>query len=60
MRGSVYRRGDTWTAHVKWQSDGQWRQRKRGGFRTRKRAEEALTPLPRAVSTSAPRWHCHS
>jgi hypothetical protein len=34
-RGSVYRRGATWTAHVKWTRDGKANQVKKGGFRTK-------------------------
>lgn len=44
-RGSVYRRGATFTAHVTWKQDGRWRQRKQGGFRRRGDAQEALTML---------------
>lgn len=44
-RGSVYRRGATWTAHVKWQHQGGWKQRKKGGHRTRRDAEQALTEM---------------
>jgi integrase len=49
MRGSVYRRGATWTWHVKWHQAGEARQRKRGGYRTRKEAEEALRKYLRTV-----------
>lgn len=44
-RGSVYRRGKTWTAHVKFQRGGKWVQSKEGGFPTRKRADTRLTEL---------------
>jgi integrase len=36
--GSVYKRGKTWTAHLRWRG-GQW---KKGGFRTKREAEDAL------------------
>ena len=44
-RGSVYRRGATWTAHVSWGSGATKRQVKKGGYRTRKEAQAALTEL---------------
>ena len=44
-RGSVYKRGATWTAHVKFQRGGRWVQSKVGGFPTRRRAEQRLTAL---------------
>jgi Arm DNA-binding domain/Phage integrase, N-terminal SAM-like domain len=44
-RGSVYRRGATWTAHVSWGSGATKRQAKKGGYRTRKEAQAALTEL---------------
>jgi integrase len=44
-RGSVYRRGATWTAHATWGTGPAKRQIKRGGFRTRKEAQAALTEL---------------
>src|SRR4051812_7134835 len=48
-RGSVYRRGDAWSAHVKWKaSDGTWHQRK-VTRRTKREAEQALTELCRQV-----------
>jgi integrase len=37
-RGSVYRRGTTWTGHVKWTEGGKPRQVKKGGFRTKAEA----------------------
>ena len=46
-RGSVYRRGTTWTAHVKWLHQGRWRQRKKGGYRTEREAHTALTEMLR-------------
>ena len=49
MKGSVYRRGITWTAHVSWQQAGRQRQAKKGGYRTRKEAEQQLTELTGAV-----------
>jgi Arm domain-containing DNA-binding protein len=48
-RGSVYKRGTTWTAHVKWQQAGEYQQRKEGGYRTKKLAEQALTRLLASV-----------
>jgi integrase len=48
-RGSVYRRGATWTAHVKYQVGGTWKQTKRGGFATRAKAEQELTVLLRSI-----------
>lgn len=45
MKGSVYKRGATWTAHVNMSQDGQRRQAKRGGFRTKREAEDALRRL---------------
>lgn len=44
-RGSVYRRGATWTAHVSWGSGSAKRQVKKGGHRTQKEAQAALTEL---------------
>jgi integrase len=44
-RGSVYRRGASWTAHVSWGSGSGKRQVKKGGYRTRKEAQAALTEL---------------
>jgi integrase len=48
-RGSVYRRGATWTAHVKWTRDGKTTQTKKGGFRTKALASQELTKLLAAV-----------
>jgi integrase len=47
MRGRVFKRGATWTYMVDAapRADGRRRQRKKGGFRTRKEAEAALTSL---------------
>jgi integrase len=52
-RGSVYKRGATWTAHIKWQHHGQWRQRKTGGFATKKDAQRALDKMLHAVDLGA-------
>lgn len=49
MPGSVYRRGDTWTAHYSWQKGGRQVQRKKGGFRIKKDAEAALVGLAKDV-----------
>ena len=48
-RGSVYKRGKTWTAHVKWQRAGRYQQRKEGGHRTKELANQALTRLLASV-----------
>lgn len=47
MRGQVLKRGDTWSYVVDLPPapDGRRRQRKKGGFRTRKEAEAALAAL---------------
>ena len=47
VRGRVFRRGDTWSFVVDLPPapDGRRRQRKKGGFRTRKDAEAALAEL---------------
>jgi integrase len=45
MRGSVYRRGTTWTAHVSWRDGGHQRQVKKGGFRTRRDAEQHVAEV---------------
>ena len=44
-RGSVYKRGATWTAHVKWQRGGKWVQRKAGGHRTKELARLRFAQL---------------
>jgi integrase len=49
MRGSVYRRGKTWTAHLSWQQAGQQRQTKKGGYRTKGEAESGLDELSEQV-----------
>jgi integrase len=48
-RGSVYRRGTTWTAHASWGSGSAKRQTKKGCYRTRKEAQAALTELLASV-----------
>ena len=49
-RGSVYRRGSTWTAHVEYRDpSGERRQRKAGGHKTRAEAEEEVRRLLRSV-----------
>ena len=47
MRGRVFKRSDTWSFVVDLPSspDGRRRQRKKGGFRTKKEAEAALAAL---------------
>ena len=50
MRGSTYRRGSGWTAHVEYvDTSGKRRQRKKGGFPTRKKAEAEVTRMLRSV-----------
>ena len=50
MKGSVYKRGATWTAHIEFQDNtGKRRQRKRGGFRTEKLADLEVRKMLRAV-----------
>ena len=50
MKGSVYKRGATWTAHIEFQDNtGKRRQRKRGGFRTEKLADLEVRRMLRAV-----------
>jgi integrase len=49
-KGSVYRRGSTWTAHLTWGTGERQRQTKKGGFRTKKEAEAALIDLAKLVS----------
>ena len=44
-RGSVYKRGDTWTAHVTFNQGGRYRQRKKGGLLSKDAAEKKLTEL---------------
>jgi integrase len=44
-KGSVYRRGRTWTAHLSWGKH----QTKKGGFRTKAEAQTALTEMAAAV-----------
>lgn len=51
MRGSVYRRGQTWTAHVTYKEGGKVVQPKRGGYPTRREAEAALTEMLRLIDT---------
>jgi integrase len=48
-RGSVYRRGATWTAHVTWGTGSAKRQVKKGGHRTRKEAQATLVELLASV-----------
>lgn len=49
-RGSVYRRGTTWTAHVTWvDAHGERRQRKQGGYRIEREANTALTEMLRLI-----------
>jgi integrase len=48
-KGSVYRRGTTWTAHLSWKVGDRQRQAKQGGYRTKKEAEAALVELAAAV-----------
>jgi len=46
MRGAVYKRGSTWTWHFDIDSDpltGRRRQRTKGGYKTKKAAEQALS-----------------
>jgi integrase len=50
-KGSVYRRGTTWTAHASWGSGDSKRQAKKGGYRTKKEAEKALADLLSTVNT---------
>jgi integrase len=50
MKGSVYRRGTTWTAHLSWQQAGEQRQTKKGGYRKKGEAEAALVELAKAVN----------
>ena len=50
-KGSVYRRGTTWTAHLTWGTDERQKQAKKGGFRTKKEAEKALTELASEVQS---------
>jgi integrase len=38
---SLYQRGNTWTWHLAWYEDGERRQRKRGGFRSKREAKLA-------------------
>jgi integrase len=47
MQGRVFRRGETWSfvVDLPLSPDGRRRQRKKGGFRTRKEAEAALASL---------------
>ena len=50
MRGAVYKRGSTWTWHFDIDSDpltGRRRQRTKGGYKTKKAAEQAR-PKPSA------------
>jgi hypothetical protein len=45
MRGAVYKRGSTWTWHFDIDPDpltGRRRQRTKGGYKTKKTAEQAL------------------
>jgi Arm DNA-binding domain len=45
MRGAVYKRGSTWTWHFDIDPDpltGRRRQRTKGGYQTKKAAEQAL------------------
>jgi hypothetical protein len=45
MRGAVYRRGSTWTWHFDVDPDaltGRRRQRTKGGYKTKRAAEQAL------------------
>jgi integrase len=49
MRGSVYRRGATWTAHLTWGTGERHRQTKKGGFPTKKEAQSYLTDLTAQV-----------
>lgn len=48
-RGSVYKRGAAWYWHAKWQHQGGWKQKKKGGYRNRKEAEQGLTDFLRSV-----------
>ena len=54
MQGRVYRRGTGWAFKVDLPRDpatGQRRQRQKGGFATRKAAEEGLTDLLGEIRT---------
>jgi integrase len=68
-RGSVYRRGKTWTAHVSTGGRGRQRQVKEGGFATERQAQQRLTeilsdlddgtfvtPSKRTVETTVKQW----
>jgi len=55
MRGSVFKRGKTWSYVVSLGQDGQGRKRQKwkGGFATRRAAEDALTEMLERVRTGA-------
>jgi integrase len=48
-KGSVYKRGKTWTAHLTWGAGERQRQIKKGGYRTRKEAQDGLVDLAKQV-----------
>ena len=57
MRGAVYKRGSTWTWHFDIDPDpltGRRRQRTKGGYQTKKAAEQALADGAPVGSPSAP------
>jgi integrase len=48
-KGSVYRRGSTWTAHLTWGTGERQQQTKKGGFRTKKAAQDELVEMAKRV-----------
>jgi integrase len=52
-RGSVYRRGSTWTAQAKWTQGGRTRQVKKGGFRTKAEASAHLDDVIQSIRSGS-------
>ncbi|WP_195454910.1 site-specific integrase [Turicibacter sanguinis] len=42
MKGSVYKRGSTWSYYYKYKQDGAYKKKEKGGFKTKKDAQHAL------------------